>query len=743
MTKQNDSQSKRSQRTRNDRTKKRFLKVESLEKRELLAGGVGIPVGSFPSPFTGPRNVGTVLAAPLFEAEGGTVTGRNDFISQAEFVPLGIGPGKQATIDISGSLPFLNQTTIPPITVTDFDTYAFDLRKGDILDVAALGAAGSIELSYANGTQWFGTDTPQALFYPADSPLQTTGNVNGAQVVPEDGRYYLTVAPFSTGGQYTLGLRVYRPIAEQLPIGTGQTVFLDFDGGAIPSTLFNPGLGPLPGIVRFPSIDESLPILGIEAGDINARNSFLDRVISEVDEHFNSVVRNGNNGDFQNTGTPGSYGVTILNSRDHADPGFSPFVTRVMVGGDSVTRPGLPANGASSTIDVGNFSMDDVVYVVLDGIAAEAQLFPISARESTLTATAVRLAVTISHEIGHSVGLRHTNNLNTVATIIDTGGSLIAVGQRLGVGPDGIFGTLDDRRIEFRDDQFDPAEGFFGTHRVPAILANTLVTGTVGQALSGRVFRDVNRNGVDNNEAGLGGVSVFGDLNNNGVRDVSEPLVVTGPDGSFTMTLPPGTFSIRVQTPTDFVATTPTVFNSGSGAIRFGFNQVVANITGTAFVDNDGDGIRDANDGGLAGAFIYVDLDGDNRPDLGEPNATTAANGTYSINFPGPGTYTVRVVPPAGFEQTFPAAAADFEHTVTFNGISAGDNFDFGFLSSSDYGDAPIRTARPSPVAVPATRLSRVCGWEPTSTVNWMVNLRPPQTVTTPTARSTTKTACN
>jgi hypothetical protein len=84
--------------------------------------------------------------------------------------------------------------------------------------------------------------------------------------------------------------------------------------------------------------------------------------------------------------------------------------------------------------------------------------------------------------------------------------------------------------------------------------------------------------------------------------------------------------------------------------------------------------------------FVYIDVDNDNRPDLGESSTITAADGSYAFNFPNAGTFTIRQVLEPGFEQTSPAAG---EHTVTFNGTSLGDNFNFGNRPSRDFGDAP------------------------------------------------------
>jgi large repetitive protein len=685
MIKRNESKSKESPRQRSDHSSRRRLMMEGLEQRRMMAGDILLPGNvTGPSTFTGPRNVGAVQAARFTESETFGETDGNDILSTADFVPLGTGAGQQHTIDVTGSMAYTAFPNDPTRFDVDLDTFAFDLRAGDILDIAAFGSAGTIDVSYANGSNWFATDTPQGVIYPADSPLQTDGNLQIAQVVPETGRYFLTISPIDTSSVYTLGLRVYRPVSESLAIGQQQIIFLDFDGAILPNSAL--GGGVVPGLQRYPSLQESLPLLGIEQGDAVALNQFIDRILEEVTFHYDNVGTKGGNGDFNRTGIPGQYGVTVLNSRDHTDPGAHPLVTRVLVGGDS-SIPGLPINGISTTLDVGNFSMDDIVLTVLDGVFAEAQSVPISTRESLLTATAVRISSTISHEAAHSFGLRHTNNTNTIGSIIDAGGSPIVTLQRLGVGPDGIFGTLDDVRIEFRDDQFDPTEGIFGTSRVVNSLSYSLATGKVGSSVTGRVFRDINRDGSGATDAGLAGVTVFADVDGDGVQDPNEAFAVTDANGSFALSVAPGTVNIVAIAPSNFSPTTPTRIPSNNpGGVQFGFSQVVNNITGTVYVDSNGNAIRDTDDSGLEDVYVYIDLDGDNRPDLGEPGANSRADGSYVLNFPGPGTYTIREVVPAGFEHTFPVGG---EHTVVFNGVSLTNNFDFGLLPSQDFGDAP------------------------------------------------------
>ncbi len=102
----------------------------------------------------------------------------------------------------------------------------------------------------------------------------------------------------------------------------------------------------------------------------------------------------------------------------------------------------------------------------------------------------------------------------------------------------------------------------------------------------------------------------------------------------------------------------------------------------------NGDGIKDANEPGLAGVYIYLDLDEDSRIDIGEPRAVTDANGNFTLTFPSPGTYRVREVLEPGYIQTAPGTDLNNEFVVTYDGTPITD-LNFGNLPSLDFGDLP------------------------------------------------------
>jgi len=336
MIKRSESKSKCSRRKHRsaESRRKRRLQMEGLERRELLAGDLIIPTPTNLQVFSGPRNIGAVQSFQFFESETAQESGQNDFFNQADVVPLGTGPGQQDTIDVRGSMSFTSGQQIPQGFSIDVDTFAVDLKAGDILDIATQGSAGPFSVFFDNGQLWFGVDDNQAIFYPDDSPLQNAGTAVFAQVIPEDGRYFISVAPNTTEGNYTIGLRVYRPVIESTPIGTKQILFVDFDGAVYPRSVFADGTGiPLPGVVRVPSTQDTLNLLGVQVTNERVLNDLIDGVIAEAIRGFEALGVNGTNGHYDTTGNPGDFGITVLNSRDHADPGFHPLVSRVILGG--------------------------------------------------------------------------------------------------------------------------------------------------------------------------------------------------------------------------------------------------------------------------------------------------------------------------------------------------------------------------------------------------------------------------
>jgi len=84
----------------------------------------------------------------------------------------------------------------------------------------------------------------------------------------------------------------------------------------------------------------------------------------------------------------------------------------------------------------------------------------------------------------------------------------------------------------------------------------------------------------------------------------------------------------------------------GCGAVSLG------SISGTKFVDSNGDGVRQAGEPGLAGITIFLEANCNDFLDAGEQRTTTDADGNYVFTDVPAGTYSVRETVPSGWRQT-------------------------------------------------------------------------------------------
>ncbi len=715
------------------------LRIENLEARQLLAGDLvpwedglyypdvgfraadyiaGVSARDYLFRNAETRNGGSGSSSGNGEdATNGSSTNvselePNNGFSQAQKLPLGATGGNFPIVNVAGSIGTQTAGRF------DEDWYQVDLKGGDILDVELNSSPTAlpfdVTLLDASRVEIGGRRTPQNPSYPATSPLSIGGASSFAVVIPEDGSYFIRVADGDTN--YSLNLEVYRPELEKQPLGTRQIVFVDFDGALIRSEIFGLPLGS----VRLSPMTSYFGAAGLQPSD---EEPLVRSILAGIEENFQGTIPDAaENGWYSSDGTPGHFDIQFINSFDNPDfdPSAHPNVTHLIIGGDTLEFP-LPVRGIADSVDIGNFDTTGTAIVLAEVFLSptlagtgNANLdwvgtVPISSGVTLRDAYAVGISNTASHELGHSFGAWHQNNANAVLALMDSGGLPIGP-TRLGVGPDGIFGTADDIDIDFGVDQYAPLEGNIGIEDTAANMAFALSTGKGDSAfVTGNVFQDRNVNRVlDSADAPLSGVRVYADADNDGRYDVGEFMTFSDALGNYRLSVPAGQHVIRESVPTGFRISTPVnnaiMVTLAAGATRAGqnFGNELLNLTvnGVKYNDVNGNGVKDIGESPIEGVWIYLDLDGDNRIDAGEPAAQTAANGTYNIAFPGPGTYAVREVIPPGFVQTAPGISDDgdpsndFEHTVVLTGdpmldMIASSGLDFGNRLTIDFGDAP------------------------------------------------------
>jgi hypothetical protein len=162
--------------------------------------------------------------------------------------------------------------------------------------------------------------------------------------------------------------------------------------------------------------------------------------------------------------------------------------------------------------------------------------------------------------------------------------------------------------------------------------------------LSGTVFEDHNGNSMlDPGDQGLAGWHILLD---------GKDVTTSAGDGSYSIAnvgsglhklqeVSPGGYTITLGQAGYAFATV-----SGANVARNFGNFKNITISGTKFYDTNANGIKDAGEPGLAGWVVRV-VDGNNKV----LQATTAADGSYTISGVGPGFQTLSEVPQSGFTQ--------------------------------------------------------------------------------------------
>ena len=202
-------------------------------------------------------------------------------------------------------------------------------------------------------------------------------------------------------------------------------------------------------------------------------------------------------------------------------------------------------------------------------------------------------------------------------------------------------------------------------------------------------------------------VEIFLDDNNNGVREDSEIHAVTDTLGMYEIRgVYPGMRILREDIssmPDTYVSDPPEGFHTlliGSAALYapyvFGTAGFVT-IQGRLWNDLNADGAIGVAETDLQGWTVYLDSDGNQRLDPGEPSTVTDAHGLYEFTRLHPGAYRLFQVVQTGWVQSWPSpdpADAQNEPRWWFITLHSGEtsfteygNFKLATISGTKYND--------------------------------------------------------
>lgn len=182
-------------------------------------------------------------------------------------------------------------------------------------------------------------------------------------------------------------------------------------------------------------------------------------------------------------------------------------------------------------------------------------------------------------------------------------------------------------------------------------------------------------------EDGMAGVTIYLDLNDDGVLGSGEPSTITAADGSFSFTgLTSGqTYVVCEVVPAGYTQTSGpyTIVMDTTPSTDLGIGNMPTStttpddftISGWKFNDLDGDGLRDPNEPGLENWEIFLDYNANGTLDYGEEWTLTESDGYFEFTDMDSGTYRVaEVVQTADWYQTYPGSP-NFPawHTVTIS----------------------------------------------------------------------------
>ena len=196
----------------------------------------------------------------------------------------------------------------------------------------------------------------------------------------------------------------------------------------------------------------------------------------------------------------------------------------------------------------------------------------------------------------------------------------------------------------------------------------TITNNDIPAEIHGMKYEDLNANGAkDSGENGLSGWTI--------TLNPGNLTTTTDANGAYSFTgLSVGTYTVTEVQQTGWLQTSvnpaPISVNLADvvNDVNFG-NFKLGKISGIKWNDTNGNGSKDTGEVGIAGWSITL-FNG-----VGTTTAVTNASGVYTFTNLSLGTYTVREVQQAGWQQTFPALPGTYTISVTSGTDVSGKDF--------------------------------------------------------------------
>lgn len=198
-------------------------------------------------------------------------------------------------------------------------------------------------------------------------------------------------------------------------------------------------------------------------------------------------------------------------------------------------------------------------------------------------------------------------------------------------------------------------------------------TATTGSSFTGAVatFTDVNKAALASDFTAT--------INWGDSTSSTTSTSITGSNGTFTVTGTHVYSQAGSEKPTVTISDdspgTASATATATASVTTATSTATATISGEVFNDVNVNGALDTGETGLAGITVFLNVDGSDKADGTNPQATTDTNGDFTLNTTATGTFAVMesITPSHGLTVTTPTQTLTLAAGQTISGVDLGD----------------------------------------------------------------------